>query len=64
MSNSIKEIRMKKGMTQKALAQAVGVSSPYLHDLEKEARGAKRETLEKIAAALGVTVDELIGKAG
>jgi transcriptional regulator with XRE-family HTH domain len=51
-------------MTQKALAQAVGVSSPYLHDLEKEARGAKRETLEKLASALGVTVDELIGKVG
>lgn len=64
MSNRIKEIRIKKGITQKALAKAAGVSSPYLHDLEKEARGAKQETLENIAAALGVTVDELIGKAG
>ncbi|MBQ1779455.1 MAG: helix-turn-helix transcriptional regulator [Acidaminococcaceae bacterium] len=64
MSNNIKAIRMAKGINQKDLASMVGVSGPYIHDLENEARGAKRETLEKIAAALGVTIDELIGKAG
>ena len=64
MSNNIKAIRKAKGVTQKDLAIAAGVSGPYIHDLENEARGAKPETLERIASALGVTVDELIGKAG
>lgn len=64
MSNKIKAIRAQKGITQKQLADAVGVSGPYIHDLENDNRGAKNETWNKIAAALGVTVDELIGKVG
>ena len=62
MSNKIKAIRVQKGITQKKLADAVGVSSPYIHDLEINNRGARNETLDKIAAALGVTVSELLGE--
>lgn len=57
--NRVKEIRIKKGVTQKELACAVGVSCPYMHDLENNARGAKPETWEKIAFQLGVQVNEL-----
>lgn len=46
-------------MTQKELADACGLSQPYIVDLERGARGAKPETLERIAAALGVTVADL-----
>ena len=49
-------------MTQTELAQLADISQPYLHDLENERRGARPETLERIAAALGVTVEELIDK--
>ena len=62
MNNNIKTLRSEKGIMQKDLAIKVGVSSPYLHDLENGARGAKPETLEKIAAALDVTVDDLLRK--
>jgi transcriptional regulator with XRE-family HTH domain len=62
LSNKIKAIRVQKGITQKKLADAVGVSSPYIHDLENNNRGARNETLDKIAAALGVTVSELLGE--
>lgn len=51
-----------KHFTQKKLAFLVGVSQPYLHDLESGRRGAKQETLQRIAEALGVAVTELIGK--
>lgn len=62
--NRIKEIREAQGMTQTELAARAGVSQPYIHDLENNNRGARRETLERVANALGVTVDELTEKAG
>ena len=57
--NRIKEVRMFKGINQKQLALSVGVSQPYLCDLENNRRGAKPETMLKIADALGVTVADL-----
>lgn len=46
-------------MQQKELADIVGVSPAYICDLENNRRGAKPETMERIATALGVTVDDL-----
>ena len=63
MANCIKAIRIEKGMQQKELAASAKISAPYLHDLENGARGAKPETLKRIADALGVTVEELTGNA-
>lgn len=57
--NRIKEIRELKGVQQKELANQVGVTAPYLHDLENNRRGAKPETMQRIADALGVPVEEL-----
>ena len=62
MSNRIKEIRIAKGISQKELASKAGVSQPFVHDLENENRGAKPETLEKIASALECAVEELYGE--
>ena len=55
----IKDIRVARGMTQKALAEAADISQPFLFDLENGNRNAKPETLARIAAALGCTIDEL-----
>lgn len=60
--NRIKSIREEIKMTQTELAQLADISQPYLHDLENNRRGARPETLERIAAALGVTVEELMEK--
>lgn len=57
--NRIKAIREVRKMTQKELAQLSNISQPYLYDLENNRRGARPETLERIAAALGCTVEEL-----
>ena len=57
--NRIKELREKRGVSQKDLAVAANVSRPFLCDLEKNRRGAKPETMHRIADALGVTVAEL-----
>lgn len=59
--NRIKDMREKAGIKQKELAERAMVSGPYLCDLENNRRGARPETMERIADALGVTVDELRG---
>ena len=59
--NNIKMIREEKGISQRKLSAQAGVSQPYLHDLEADKRGARPETLERIAAALGVSVNALTG---
>ncbi len=61
MANNIAKIRAEREITQVALAHEAGISQPYLHDLENGRRGAKPETWERLAAALGVTVDTLKG---
>ena len=55
----IKEIRELFHVSQKELAELAEISQPYLHDLENGKRGAKPETLQRIAVALGVTVNNL-----
>ena len=62
--NRIKEIRKSKGITQSSLALSAGVSQPYINDLENNRRGAKPDTMKRIAEALGVPVDDLEAKAG
>ena len=59
--NRIKEIRLETNMKQLELARAAGVSAPFLHDLENGNRNARPETMQKIADALGRSVEELIG---
>lgn len=55
----IRVIREEKQISQTELARMAGISQPYLHDLEADKRGARQETLEKIADALGVEVEDL-----
>ena len=62
--NRIKEVREKTGIQQKELAELAGVSRAFLCDLEKNRRGARPETFERIADALNVPVEDLIEKAG
>jgi len=57
--NRIKKIRKKLGISQSFLAQYANISQPYLSDLENGRRGAKPETIERIAIVLGVDVSEL-----
>ena len=62
--NNIRAIRKKRRMTQVELATVARISQPFIHDLERGNRNAKPETLERIAAALGCTVEDLITEDG
>lgn len=46
-------------MTQKALAELIGISTPYLSQLEHNERTASVTTLKKIAKTLKLSLDNL-----
>lgn len=61
----IKAVRNALKIKQVDLAKSADISQPYLHDLENNLRGAKPETIQRIADALGVNpsllVEEKVG---
>lgn len=56
----IKAARKKVGMTQAELAQKLGISYVGISQWENDLRKPKIETIQRIAAALGVEWNELI----
>lgn len=53
MGNFLKTTRIAAGLTQKELANKIGVSYQNISQYERDLRNPKNETLEKIAKALG-----------
>lgn len=51
--------RAHRGLSLSALAERVGVSQPFLSNVENGKKNASFEVMAAIAAALGVTLDEL-----
>lgn len=56
----IKAARRKAGMTQEELGKKIGVSGSSMAQWENDLRNPKLDTLQRIASALGVPVQELI----
>ncbi len=55
----LRELRASKGITQEQLADAVDVTVESISNIERGKYGPKFDNLEKIAAALQVSVKEL-----
>jgi len=60
-ASALKAWREHKGLTVQALADAAGVSKPYVSQIEGGKRTGTVATLAKLAAALGVPVGALTG---
>ena len=61
----LKDLRLAKGMTQVELALAADLSKTAISDLERGAPSNPRySTLERLAAALGVSVAHLLEQEG
>jgi len=61
----LRELRKAKGLSQKELADKVGIDFTYLSKIEtRNAAPPGEETLRKLAAALGTDAEDLIFKAG
>jgi DNA-binding XRE family transcriptional regulator len=58
--NPIKVWRDYRGLSQQELAETVGISVPYLSQLETGKRKGSLVVLAKIAKALGVPLDDIV----
>ena len=63
IGEAIKKARNKAGLTQKQLANKLGVSFTLVSQYERGTRNPKPETLDRIATALGMTLETLLDEA-
>lgn len=56
----VKYLRQQNGLSYKRLSQATGLSTSYLHDIEKGRKYPKVDKITGLAEALGVTYDFLV----
>ena len=59
--NPVRVWKEHRGLTSKDLAQKAGISAPYLSQIESGKREGRLDALRKIAEALGVGLDDLVG---
>ena len=64
LGSAIKQVRQGRGLSQEQLALSAGVDRSYLGRVERGDNNPAVLTLVKIAAALDVTVGELLTTAG
>jgi len=60
-ASNVRRLRAKKKLSQKALADKVGISVSYVSMLERGQRSPPLETIEKMAKALGVPPAAMLG---
>jgi transcriptional regulator with XRE-family HTH domain len=59
----VKDLREKRGMNQKQIAEASSITQATISRIESgQVKQLKSEALKRLAAALGVTIDFLIEK--
>lgn len=57
----LRHLRMSRGLSQKELSRRSGVDRGAISELENGRRGAQPSTARRLAAALGVEVEQLMG---
>lgn len=58
IGDTIKHLRIKRGLTQKELSERLGVTESYVSQYERNKRIPKRETLQRIYDALEITPED------
>lgn len=64
MGETIREQRQVAELTLRQLADMVGISNPYLSQIERGLRAPSQHVLTSIAASLQTTADALLEQAG
>lgn len=54
--------RVQAGLSRKTLADCIGVSTQFIHQLEMGQKSPSLKTASKLASVLGCTVDDLLSK--
>lgn len=56
----VKEIRLKKDMSQGDLAKILGVHPTYISGIERGVRNMALKNIERLANALGIKIEALV----
>ena len=64
MGEYLRELRMQKRLSLRAIQDSTGVSSSYLSQVEQAKRHPSADLLRKVAPAYGASVKEILFKAG
>ena len=56
----LKDLRLRKGLTLRALAKEVGISPAYLNQIENGVKIPSFKTLKKLASYYGLEVKDLV----
>ncbi len=59
-AKKVKKIRLDKGMSQGDLAKILGLHPTYISGIERGVRNMSLKNIEKLAKALGVSINELL----
>ncbi len=62
LSDRIRLLRISQSLNQKQLANQVGITQPFLSDIEKGKRRPSIEVLQKLCDALGCSADYLLNR--
>ena len=62
-AQNVREQRLKKGLSQEALAELSGLHRTYIGMIERAEKNITITNMDKIAKALGVTICELLNEA-
>ena len=57
---NMKKIRLEKGMSQGDICRSLGLDRAYISNVENGKQNLTISTMEKVAKALGVGVDDLL----
>jgi transcriptional regulator with XRE-family HTH domain len=61
LSDKLRLLRQSRQLTQKELAEQVGVAQPYIAEIESGKKKPSTHVLEKLCDALGCSADFLLG---
>ncbi|OYV67798.1 MAG: transcriptional regulator [Acidiphilium sp. 21-66-27] len=60
LARNLRRLRAERGLSQEELAHRAGVNRNYVGMIEREENAATVDTMEQLAAALGVDATDLI----
>lgn len=60
LGKKVREIRLKKAMSQGDLAKILGVHPTYISSIERGVRNMSVKNIERVSKALGVPIEDLI----
>lgn len=59
--DKLRELRKRKGLSQEGLAFKCGLHRTYISDIERGSRNVSLKNIERIAKALGMKPQDLLG---